>query len=111
MNPIKHWKLTRITSVPLAVLFFYFLEQMPEFLTQSRILAVGWVKQPTTTCALIIFIVCGFWHAQLGMEEIIIDYVTSEKLQKLSLCVNKLVFLVLGLACLYATLAISFGNF
>lgn len=111
MKSITHWKLTRITSVPLALLFFYFLAQAEYLASRSPAVLISWIKAPFNTFALLVFVVCGFWHAQLGMEEIIIDYVSSDRRQKLCLCLNKLFFFVLGAACLYATLAISFRNF
>ena len=111
MNSIKHWSLTRLTSMPLAVLFLYFVAQAEHVASKSRMEIISWIKQPFTTTAIIIFVVCGFWHAQLGMEEIIIDYVPAEKTQKLLLLLNKIFFFALCAACLYAAVAIKFGTF
>ena len=108
---IKHWTVTRLTSLPLIPLFIYFIAQSEYIITKSRPVFITWVKEPVATIALLLFIVCAFWHARLGMEEIIIDYVPSKNLQALSLWVNKLFFLVLGVACLYAVLKINLGNF
>ncbi len=108
---VKHWTMTRLTSIPLAVLFFYFVGQSEYITTKSRPVFITWVKEPMVTGALLLFIICGFWHALLGMEEIIIDYVPSKNTQALCLWVNKLFFLVLGAACFYAVLKISFGNY
>lgn len=111
MNSIKHWKLVRVTSVPLALTFIYFVSQATFIVTRSHTQFVSWVQTPSATAALLIFIVCGFWHAQLGMEEIFVDYVSSEKAQKLCLCVSKLFFFALGLACVYAVMAIKLGTY
>jgi succinate dehydrogenase / fumarate reductase membrane anchor subunit len=108
---IKHWTITRLTSLPLVPLFIYFIGQSEYIITKSRMELIGWIKEPLTTACLMLFIICGFWHAKLGMEEIIIDYIPSKGAQTLSLCVNALCFLLLGAASLYAVLAISFGNF
>jgi succinate dehydrogenase hydrophobic membrane anchor protein len=104
----KHWLITRLTSLPLAVLFFYFITQGEYLTTRVRMQFISWVQEPVTTGALLLFIVCAFWHAWLGMEEIIIDYVPSKNAQGLSLWINKIFFFVLGVACLYAVCAISF---
>lgn len=107
---IKHWTITRLTSLPLIPLFIYFIAQSEYIITKSRMQFISWVKEPLTTGALLLFIVCAFWHTRLGMEEIIIDYVPSKTVQTLSLQLNKLFFLVLGAACLYAVWEISFRN-
>jgi len=107
----KHWLVTRLTSLPLAVLFFYFITQGEYLNTRVRMEFISWLQKPFVTGAALVFIICAFWHAKLGMEEIIIDYVPSKNTQALTLFVNKLVFLVLGVACLYAVYAISFGKF
>ena len=108
---IKHWSVTRLTSLPLVPLFLYFIAQGEYLTTRSRMELISWVKQPLATGALLLFIICAFWHARLGMEEIIIDYIPSKNVQALTLLVNKFFFIILGAACVYAVLAISFGKF
>ncbi len=108
---VKHWTVTRLTSLPLIPLFIYFIAQAEYITTKSRMELISWVREPITTGCLLLFIVCAFWHGRLGMEEIIIDYVPSKNLQELCLWVNKIFFVILGAACLYAVLAISFGKF
>jgi succinate dehydrogenase / fumarate reductase membrane anchor subunit len=105
---IKHWTITRLTSLPLALLFFYFLAQKEYLTTRVRMEFISWLQAPVATGAALIFIICAFWHARLGMEEIIIDYVPSKNTQTLSLWINKIIFFVLGVACLYAVCEISF---
>lgn len=106
----KHWLITRITSLPLAVLFIYFITQGEYLTTRVRMEFISWLQKPMVTGAAIIFIICAFWHAALGIEEIIIDYVPSKKTQTTTLWLNKIVFLILGVACLYAVCEISFRN-
>jgi succinate dehydrogenase / fumarate reductase membrane anchor subunit len=108
---VKHWSVMRLTSLPLIPLFIYFVAEGEHIATRSRMELISWIKQPEATGALLLFIVCGFWHAKLGMEEIIIDYIPSKGAQALTLRLSGLFFLVLGAACLYAVLAISFGTF
>ena len=107
---VKHWTITRLTSLPLIPLFFYFLAEGENLTTRVRMQFISWLQSPVATVAAMIFIVCAFWHARLGMEEIIIDYVPAKNAQKLSLMANKLFFLVLGVACLYAVYEISFSK-
>jgi len=106
----KHWLVTRLTSLPLAVLFIYFITQGEYLTTRVRMEFISWLQKPFVTGAALIFVICAFWHGKLGMDEIIIDYVPSKKTQAFSLFLNKIIFLVLGVACLYAVYAISFSK-
>jgi succinate dehydrogenase hydrophobic membrane anchor protein len=106
----KHWSMLRLTSLPLIPLFFYFLTQAEQLTAKDRLEFINWVKQPITSMALLVFIVCAFYHACLGMEEIFEDYISSAKLKAASLLINKIFFFALGLASLYAVAAIYFGN-
>ena len=102
---LKHWLWVRATALPLIPLFFYFIYQSPQILG-DRSAVLAWIAQPLPALALGLFTLCGFVHAVLGVEEIIVDYVSSQKLQKFSLLLNKAFFLLLGIACLYAIVSI-----
>jgi succinate dehydrogenase / fumarate reductase membrane anchor subunit len=106
----KHWWLLRLASLPLIPLFFYFLTQTEHLAAKDRMEFVTWVKQPFPAAALIAFIVCAFYHARLGMEEIIEDYIPSAGQKAAALLVNKIFFFGLGLAAVYAVVVIRFGN-
>lgn len=107
----RHWLFLRAASLPLAPLFFYFIMQMEYLTTTSRMGFIGWVAQPATTTALVVFILCSFFHGCLGVEDIIEDYIPPEGGKRLAKLANKAFFIILGLACLYAVLTISFGKF
>lgn len=105
----KHWWMMRIAAVPMIPLFIYFLTQINHLCARDRAEFANWVAQPATSVALIVFILCSFYHACFGVEEIIIDYVPSQGQKAVALLLNKMFFFGLGVASLYAVLAISFG--
>ncbi len=107
---VEHWSKLRIAAIPMVPLFIYFLTQIDHLTTRNRAAFVEWLQEPVPAIAVILFIVCAFFHGSLGVEEIIIDYVPNEKYKIISLIVNKMFFLGLGFASIYAVLAISFGK-
>ncbi|MCK4946400.1 MAG: succinate dehydrogenase, hydrophobic membrane anchor protein [Alphaproteobacteria bacterium] len=107
---VGHWSKLRIAAIPMVPLFIYFLTQIDHLTTRNRAAFVEWLQEPVPAIAVILFIVCAFFHGSLGVEEIIIDYVPNEKYKIISLIVNKMFFLGLGFASIYAVLAISFGK-
>ena len=108
---VKHWRALRTLSLPLIPLSFYFLLHVDALTTSSRMGFIAWAGEPVAAFALIVFIICAFYHACLGMEEIMLDYIQPEGAKVAALLANKMFFAGLGIASLYAVLAISFGSF
>ena len=106
----RHWLILRLTSLPLIPLLFYFVGQIEHLTAKNRVEFTGWIKQPSAAIALLIFIACAFYHACLGMEEIIVDYIPAEKQKSAVMLANKMFFSILGLTSVYAVLAIHFGK-
>ena len=106
-----HWLMLRLASMPLLPLFVYFLAHITEVTASSRGEFIHWLKQPGAATAVILFILCAFIHGCLGVEEIIIDYVPSDRAQRASLLLNKIFFFGLGAACLYAVMTLYRGHF
>ena len=91
--------------VPLTVWFvFSIIRHVGD--TQEEV--VRWIAEPYVSILLIIYLGFMFFHGQLGMQEIIEDYVHSEKLKFLSGVSVKIVLIVSALAGIYSILRIAF---
>jgi succinate dehydrogenase / fumarate reductase membrane anchor subunit len=106
---VAHWWMLRISSVPLIPLFLYFLSEMEGLTSREQTNFIVWIEKPLNSLAIIIFIVCSFYHACLGIQEVIEDYIPSTGYKIAALLLNKMFFGGLGVACLYAVLYINFG--
>ncbi|MFH1159067.1 MAG: succinate dehydrogenase, hydrophobic membrane anchor protein [Pseudomonadota bacterium] len=106
----EHWSMLRIAAIPMVPLFLYFLTQLDHLTSRNRAAFTEWLHNPVPAIAVILFIMCAFFHGSRGVEEIIVDYVPNEKYKIPSLLLNKMFFFGLGLASVYAVLAISFGK-
>lgn len=70
-----HWLLQRFTAVGNLVLVSFLVISfalLPEF---DYATLKGWVSTPLTATALALLIVSTFWHARLGLQVLIEDYV------------------------------------
>lgn len=104
-----HWILQRVSAVALIPLALFFLSQLPEITSADYTAFRDWIRQPLTAIALLLFIICSFYHGSLGLQVIIEDYVSNAGRKFALLLLNKLTFLFLGFACLYAVIAINFA--
>jgi succinate dehydrogenase / fumarate reductase membrane anchor subunit len=104
-----HWMMQRLTAfamIPLTLFMAYALHQIT---AANYTTFVVWITQPMVAIALILFVLISFYHAALGLQVIIEDYVHTPGLKILILIFNKLFFFTLGVACLYAIVAINAG--
>ena len=69
----------------------------------------GTLAQPQNAIALLLLILSGVIHMRLGMQNIIEDYVHSDGYKVAALLLNTFFAAVIGLACAYAVLKLSFG--
>lgn len=104
-----HWWMQRVTAIAMIPLALFFLSQLPQITAADYSEFLIWMKQPLTSIAMLLFIICGFYHGSLGLQVIIEDYVHSEGNKIALLLLNKLAFLFLGFACVYAVVYINFA--
>ena len=72
--------------------------------------ALAWVSAPATAVLLISTLVALFYHAYLGLQVIIEDYVHAEGVKFVSLIVLRFVSVLLALASVLAVLRISLAG-
>lgn len=106
VGPHEWWRqrLTSIALIPLALWLAPFFARTPQLNHEE---VVAWIGTPSNSLVLLSFLVLVFYHAALGLQVVIEDYVHAEWAKLLSLVGMKLVFFFLALASLYATLRIA----
>src|SRR5438034_9873215 len=89
---VEHWWLQRVTAVALVPLTVWFVVAVVR-LSGADIDAVrDWVGRPLPAILLVLLLIATFWHASLGLQVVIEDYVHTD-LAKLGLVI------VVRLAC------------
>jgi len=105
-----HWWAARVTSVALVPLCLYLLFYAPSFLPEDRADVLALVSAPVMSLALLLTIIVGFYHAALGVQVIVEDYVHHEGWKLSCLIASKIFFFATGAAAIYALLLIDFGK-
>jgi succinate dehydrogenase / fumarate reductase membrane anchor subunit len=104
-----HFWATRFTAVALVPLTVAFVVIVIALLGRNHAAAVQILGSPLVAILMLLFVLAGAYHMWLGMQEIIVDYVHGELSKLVLLMANTSFAVVLGFACAFATLKLSFG--
>jgi succinate dehydrogenase / fumarate reductase, membrane anchor subunit len=96
----RHWFVQRITAIILIPLSFHLIVFLNLCLSSPYPETKAWLAGPENTALLVAWLVAVFYHAALGVQVVIEDYVADATLQALLIKVVNLSFLVLTVAAL-----------
>lgn len=106
---VGHWWTQRVTATALVVLGLWFLVTILRVVHGDFATARALVARPWNAVLLIAFVITMFWHAVLGLQVVIEDYVHT-RWKEVSLLVLVKFLAVLGaLASVLAVLRIALG--
>lgn len=101
-----HWWTQRVTAIALIPLTLWFGIAIVMIPGAEYKQIVGWISSPWNTVMLISTIIAVFYHAILGIQVVIEDYVHVEWMKLSAILATKLILIFYALAALYATLRI-----
>lgn len=106
-----HWWMQRVTGMALIPLTAFFLVNFNKLIHPNYSeIVLSFVAYPPVTLALAAFIICAFYHAYLGIQVIIEDYVHGAGCKTALLVGNKLFFAGLALTALYLLILVAAPN-
>ena len=98
-------RLTALLLIPLVLWIGFSLAALPA----DHATLVGWIEQPWVSVTLLLLVIVTFYHAQLGLQIIIEDYISSHARRTAMLLLINLSCLLLGTIGVVSVLKISFG--
>jgi succinate dehydrogenase / fumarate reductase membrane anchor subunit len=98
-------RLTALLLIPLVLWIGFSLAALPV----DHATLVGWIQQSWVSVALVLLVIVTFYHAQLGLQVVIEDYVSSHARRTVILLLSNLSCLLLGTIGVISVLKISFG--
>jgi succinate dehydrogenase / fumarate reductase, membrane anchor subunit len=106
---VHHWWLQRVTAVGNFALMLWFVISLLLLPTLDHSGVVAWIAQPLVAVPLMLLTLSTFWHARLGVQVMIEDYVHAEGLKLLSVLALNFFILGLGALSLFSIARIAFG--
>jgi succinate dehydrogenase / fumarate reductase, membrane anchor subunit len=100
-TPTKHWLMQRITAVILIPLTFQLIVFLNLCMTATFGETVAWLKSPWHTLTIELWLLITFYHAALGLQVVIEDYIANEAAQLMLIKVINLILLFLAVAALF----------
>jgi succinate dehydrogenase / fumarate reductase membrane anchor subunit len=106
----EHWWSQRLTAIALVPLSLWFVASLISLAGADYVAFTDWVASPLVSVLLILTIGTTFWHALLGTQVVIEDYVHGEGAKLALLVLLRFACFALGLAAVFAVLRIAFGG-
>ncbi|MGE4313864.1 MAG: succinate dehydrogenase, hydrophobic membrane anchor protein [Pseudobdellovibrionaceae bacterium] len=104
-----HWIAQRITAILNIPLVLWAVWSIVGLVQQGLdyVTFTGWLAEPVNAILMILFILSSFYHAVLGNQVVIEDYIHCEGFKIFKLVGNLLVYFALGIASIFAILKIA----
>ncbi len=109
-NGTHHFIVQRITAVALVFLSIYAIGLVISLIGGDYASVRAAVAQPWNAVLLVAFLVATFWHAQLGMQVIIEDYIETPWLAVTSQLAVIFICVLAALASVLAVIRIALGG-
>ena len=105
-----HWWLERLTSVATLLLVVWLLVSLltlPDFAYGT---IIEWLGSPLGAVPMLLLIVSAFWHAKLGLQVVVEDYVDDEGLKLFTITLVNFFIVALGATAFFSVLKIAFAG-
>jgi succinate dehydrogenase / fumarate reductase, membrane anchor subunit len=107
---LGHWKAQRLTAISNAVLVLWFVFSAIALAGAGYDEVRAWLASPMAATLMILLIISVFYHAPLGLQVIIEDYVQHPGMRIAAVILVRLVLAALAVACIVAILMVALGS-
>ena len=104
----RSWLAQKVSAVVLAVLFLWFAFSFASLYGKSFEEVLFWVGTPMNTVLLVVLVVAGIYHAILGLQVLIEDYVSKTCQRIVILSAMRVILSVIGVAIVWAIIRVGF---
>lgn len=103
----SHWSMQRFSAIALLPLTLWFLFSFSNVMPLTYHGFAQWLGQPWVPVLLCLFFACAYYHAYLGLQVVLEDYVHGKFASTFSLIIVKLLFLLFAVSTIVSVLRIA----
>lgn len=104
-----HWYGQRVSAVALALLGLWLVLALASLGGASHSRVVEWLSSPVCSALAVLLVLTAAWHALLGLQVVIEDYVADKGTRTVVLLAVKFALAVAAVVGVLAVLRIAFG--
>ena len=106
---VEHWWRQRTTALLLVPLTLWFVIAVIGLIGADRAALIAWMHNPISAMLMVLLLVATFYHAALGLQVVIEDYVHGEAMRIGALLVMRLLCIAFVLRGVFAVLKLALG--
>ena len=107
---VDHWWAQRISAIALVPLSLWFVASVIGLVGADIETVQNWVGLPLPAILLVLLLIATFYHASLGLQVVIEDYVHVEWQKFTAVIAVKFACVLLAVAGIFAVARIAFGS-
>lgn len=107
---VGHWWSQRVTAVALVPLSIWFVFAAVSLMGADLAMFQDWIGSFGNALMMVLLVLVLFYHAHLGMQVVIEDYVSGEMAKVTVLLVVKFALFVMAVSCVLAIFLVSLGG-
>ena len=112
MVPFKsgfpHWWHQRISAALMIILVSWMIYLLISLSGANYFTAIGVVSNPVNASVVILFVTIGLWHATLGLQVVLEDYVSNEGPRMVAINFIKILATFIGAIAIFSVLIVVF---
>ena len=104
---VGHWWAQRVTAIALVPLSIWFVFAVISLHGADYATYAGWIGQFGNALLMILTVLVLFYHAALGMQVVIEDYVAGDAARIVALVLTRFVLFTLAASCVLAVILVA----
>ncbi|MBI1300859.1 MAG: succinate dehydrogenase, hydrophobic membrane anchor protein [Alphaproteobacteria bacterium] len=105
---VDHWMKQKITAVANIPLILWLIWSIVKLQGASYEIFTTWLAEPVNAILMILVVISVLYHAKLGSQVIVEDYISTEWFKMFKLIGQKIFFFAIGVAIIFSILKIAF---
>jgi succinate dehydrogenase / fumarate reductase membrane anchor subunit len=107
---VGHWKMQRLTAIGAVPLGLWLVVSAISLSGADHATVQAWLARPLNATLMLLLVLSMYWHAKLGLQVVIEDYVHNEGVKVVSMIVLVLVACLLAALSVVSILKVALGS-